>query len=48
MAWENMEGYDEYPERRLHFSFGEEKQSVEDKLYEKDLVLNYDNEMLNA
>ena len=48
MAWENMEGYDEYPESRLHFSFGEEKQSVEDKLYEKDLVLNYDNEMLNA
>lgn len=48
MAWENMEGYDEYPERRLHFSFGEEKQSVEDKLYEKDLVLNYDNEMLNV
>ena len=44
----DLEGYDEYPDRRLHFSFGEEKQSVEDKLYEKDLVLNYDNQILNV
>ena len=48
MAWENMEDYDEYPDSRLHFSFGEEKQSVEDKLYEKDMVLNYDKQILNV
>jgi|TARA_R110000803_G_scaffold200220_5_gene264500 hypothetical protein len=47
MAWENMEGYDEYPEGRLHFAFGEDKQSVEDKLYEKDMVLKYDKELID-
>ena len=29
------------------FSFGEEVKSVESKLYEKDLVLNYNKELLN-
>jgi hypothetical protein len=48
MAWENMEGYDEYPDSRLHFAFGEEKKSVEDKLYEKDMILNYDKELINS
>ncbi len=32
MAWENLDGYDEYPETRLFFKFGEEINSVEDKL----------------
>jgi hypothetical protein len=48
MAWENLDGYDEYPESRLFFSFGENKKSVESKLYEKDLVLNYNKELLNV
>ena len=47
LAWENLEGYDEYPDQRLFFSFGEEIKSVESKLYEKDLVLHYNKELLN-
>ena len=47
LAWENLEGYDEYPESRLFFSFGEDLSSVESKLYEKDLVLNYNKQLLN-
>ena len=48
MAWENMEGYDDYPEKRLFFSFGEDIESVNDKLYEKDIVLNYNKELINT
>ena len=48
MSWENMEGYDEYPEKRLFFSFGENIKSVNDKLYEKDIVLNYNKELINT
>jgi len=48
LGWENMEGYDEYPEKRLFFTFGEEISSVEDKLYEKDMVINYNNETINT
>jgi hypothetical protein len=47
MAIENLEGYDEYPESRLFFHFGEDQKSVEDKLYEKDLVLKYNKETIN-
>jgi hypothetical protein len=46
LGWENMEGYEDYPEQRLFFRFGEKIKSVEDKLYEKDLVLNYDKETI--
>ena len=42
MAWENLDGYEEYPETRLFFTFGEQINSVDDKLYERDLVLKYD------
>jgi len=48
IAWENLEGYDEYPDKRLFFSFGEDIESVESKLYEKDMVLNYNKELLNV
>lgn len=41
LAWENMDEYDEYPEKRLAFHFGEDIKSVEDKLYEHDLILEY-------
>lgn len=47
MVIENLEGYDEYPESRLFFHFGECQKSVEDKLYEKDLVLKYNKETIN-
>ena len=48
LGWENMEGYEEYPEKRLFFSFGEDIKTVEDKLYEKDLILNYNKEFINT
>ena len=48
MSWENIEGYDEYPEKRLFFSFGEDIESVNSKLYEKDIVLNYNKELINT
>ena len=41
LAWEDLLEYDEYPERRLVFKFGDDIKSVEDSLYEKDLVLDY-------
>jgi len=47
MAWENLDGYEEYPDKRVHFSFGENIKSVEDKLYEKDYILVYDKILKN-
>jgi hypothetical protein len=41
LAWENINAYDSYPEKRLCFKFGETGESVESKLYEKDLILEY-------
>lgn len=41
LAWENINAYDAYPKKRLCFKFGETKKDVEAKLYEKDLILNY-------
>lgn len=41
LSWENINAYDAYPEKRLCFKFGETLEEVEAKLYEKDLILNY-------
>tara|TARA_B100001173_G_scaffold278028_1_gene259822 strand:+ start:114 stop:530 length:417 start_codon:yes stop_codon:yes gene_type:complete len=41
LGWENLLDYDEYPEVRLYFKFGEGVNNIEDRLYEKDLVLDY-------
>jgi hypothetical protein len=41
LGWENIDEYDEYPEVRLWFKFGEDIKTVNDKLYEKDIVLEY-------
>ncbi len=41
LAWENINAYDSYPEKRLCFKFGETLEDVEEKLYENDLILNY-------
>lgn len=40
LAWENIDGYDEYPEHRTCFRFGEAYKSVKDKLYSKDIILD--------
>lgn len=44
LGWENMDDYDEYPEKRLAFHFGEDIKTVEAKLYEHDLILEYKKE----
>jgi hypothetical protein len=41
IAYENINAYDAYPEKRLCFKFGEPIQEVEAKLYENDLILQY-------
>jgi hypothetical protein len=41
LAWENINAYDSYPEKRLCFKFGEPLSDVESKLYENDLILQY-------
>lgn len=42
LAWENVFDYDVYPDTILHFHFGITKENVDDMLYTKDLVLNYE------
>ena len=44
LGWEDISEYDEYPDTRLYFDFGINIKIVEDRLYEKDTVLEY-NEM---
>jgi hypothetical protein len=41
LAWENINAYESYPEKRLCFKFGEPIKNVADKLYENDLILEY-------
>jgi hypothetical protein len=41
LAWENINDYETYPEKRICFKFGEALLDIEGKLYEKDLILNY-------
>jgi hypothetical protein len=41
LAWENINAYDSYPEHRLCFKFGETIEEVDSKLYEKDIILQY-------
>jgi hypothetical protein len=41
LAWENIDDYGSYPDSRLCFKFGENIDSVEAKLYERDIILNY-------
>jgi len=41
LAWENIDSYETYPDHRLCFKFGDTKKEVENKLYEKDLILTY-------
>ena len=41
LGYEDLEEYDEYPDYRVFFQFGESIKSVENKLYAKELVLTY-------
>jgi hypothetical protein len=41
LAWEKLQDDQDYPEERLVFRFGDSKDSVDEKLYSLDLVLNY-------
>ena len=42
LAWENLDNYEEYPDSRLSFNFGAEKNKVAETLYEKDLFLKFE------
>jgi hypothetical protein len=42
LAFENIDILETYPEKRMFFKYGEEQKLVEDKLYEKDLILKYE------
>lgn len=39
LAWENIDDYEEYPESRIKFRFGDSLESVKDILYSKDIIL---------
>ncbi len=39
MAWQNLDNLDEYPEKRLYFTYGETLSEIKDKLYEIDIDL---------
>lgn len=41
LAWENVNAYETYPNPRLNFRFGETEKTVTDKLYAKDLILDF-------
>ena len=41
LGWEKLEEDEERPERRRVFNFGDTKESVDEQLYEYDLVLKY-------
>ena len=43
LAWENIDGLEDYPEKRLIFPFGMKLKDVQTLLYEKDITIKYDN-----
>lgn len=43
LAVENLDDYDQYPEKRLYFRFGDTKKEVDDMLLNNDLILKYIN-----
>jgi|TARA_R110000851_G_scaffold196444_1_gene347340 hypothetical protein len=45
LAWENIDGLEEYPQNRLVFPFGMLSDEVTDKLYERDIRIKYKNEL---
>tara|TARA_R110002050_G_scaffold79261_11_gene169401 strand:- start:8831 stop:9235 length:405 start_codon:yes stop_codon:yes gene_type:complete len=47
LGWEDISEYEEYPEKRLYFKFGEVISNVDDSLYEHDIVLEYKENIKN-
>lgn len=43
LGWENINAYDAYPEHRISFKFGMTMDEVEATLYNKELILKYEN-----
>jgi hypothetical protein len=43
LAWESEE---EQGQKRLVFRFGEEEQKIKDKLYERDLILEFEKKVV--
>jgi hypothetical protein len=41
LGWQKLEDGEDYPDERIVFKFGESKESVDIKLLEYDLALNY-------
>ena len=47
LAWENESDFVDFgTKKRLVFSFGESEESVKNKLYERDLVLEFENKVV--
>ena len=47
LAWENeIDEIDFTIKKRLVFRFGDDEQSVKDKLYERDIVLEFEKKMI--
>lgn len=42
LAWEDIEGLDEYPSRRLVFPFGMKRKDVKALLYERDITITFE------
>jgi hypothetical protein len=42
LGYENINAYESYPEKRIHFHFGLPIEDVEAKLYDKDFTLKYE------
>ncbi len=45
LAWENIDGLEEYPENRIVFPFGIKLSDVNDRLYERDIRIKFKNEI---
>jgi hypothetical protein len=48
LAWENIDGLDDYPDKRLVFPFGMSIKDVEATLYEKDIIIEYEKILKNG
>lgn len=47
LAWEDEDSEIDFNNnKRLVFRFGETQQNIEDKLYERDIVLNFDKNLI--
>jgi len=48
LAWENIDGLEEYPDKRLVFPYGMPLKEVTDKLYERDIRIKFKKELKNV